>query len=90
MPRVSGDRKAGRGFHAALDALGAPLEDAHGGVVFGIVQGGVSELRAESVEALRRIGFEGYAIGGLAVGEPKEERLKVLETTQLPRCIRVT
>ena len=30
------------------------------------------------------IGFEGYAIGGLAVGEPKEERLKVLETTQLP------
>jgi queuine tRNA-ribosyltransferase len=59
--------------------------DAHGGVVFGIVQGGVyPELRAESAEALQRIGFEGYAIGGLAVGEPKEERLKVLETTKLP------
>ena len=59
--------------------------DAHGGVVFGIVQGGVyPELRAESVEALQTIGFEGYAIGGLAVGEPKEERLKVLETTKLP------
>ena len=59
--------------------------DAHGGVVFGIVQGGVyPELRAESVEALLKIGFEGYAIGGLAVGEPKEERLKVLETTKLP------
>jgi len=59
--------------------------DAHDGVVFGIVQGGVfPELRAESVQALASIGFEGYAIGGLAVGEPKEERLKVLQTTQLP------
>ena len=59
--------------------------DAHEGVVFGIVQGGVyPELRAESVEELKKIGFEGYAIGGLAVGEPKEERLKVLATTALP------
>jgi queuine tRNA-ribosyltransferase len=53
--------------------------------LFGIVQGGVyANLRQESVEALKNIGFDGYAIGGLAVGEPKEERLKVLETTQLP------
>jgi queuine tRNA-ribosyltransferase len=60
--------------------------DAHDGVVFGIVQGGVfPELRAESVEALTRIGFQGYAIGGLAVGEPKEERLKVLQGTVLPQ-----
>ncbi len=59
--------------------------DAHDGVVFGIVQGGVyPELRAESVDALRGIGFDGYALGGLAVGEPKEERLKVLQTTRLP------
>jgi queuine tRNA-ribosyltransferase len=59
--------------------------DSHDGVVFGIVQGGVyPELRAESVEALKSIGFDGYAIGGLAVGEPKEERLKVLATTRLP------
>jgi queuine tRNA-ribosyltransferase len=59
--------------------------DARKGVLFGIVQGGVyPELRAESVAALVDIGFEGYAIGGLAVGEPKEERLKVLESTRLP------
>jgi queuine tRNA-ribosyltransferase len=59
--------------------------DAHDGVVFGIVQGGVyPQLRAESVDALRGIGFDGYALGGLAVGEPKEERLKVLQTTRLP------
>jgi len=61
--------------------------DAHGGVVFGIVQGGVyPELRAESVEALVSIGFQGYALGGLAVGEPKEERLKVLASTRLPEA----
>jgi queuine tRNA-ribosyltransferase len=59
--------------------------DSHAGVVFGIVQGGVyPALRAESVEGLQEIGFDGYAIGGLAVGEPKEERLKVLQTTRLP------
>ena len=41
---------------------------------FGIVQGGVyPELRKESVEELTAIGFEGYAIGGLSVGEPKED-----------------
>jgi queuine tRNA-ribosyltransferase len=59
--------------------------DSYQGVLFGIVQGGIyPHLRAESLEGLERIGFEGYAIGGLAVGEPKEERLKVLETTRLP------
>jgi queuine tRNA-ribosyltransferase len=53
--------------------------------LFGIVQGGVyPHLRAESLASLRKIGFDGYAIGGLAVGEPKEERLKVLESTRLP------
>ena len=53
--------------------------------LFGIVQGGVyPQLREESVQGLKDIGFDGYAIGGLAVGEPKEERLKVLETTRLP------
>jgi queuine tRNA-ribosyltransferase len=53
--------------------------------LFGIVQGGVyPHLRAESLASLRTIGFDGYAIGGLAVGEPKEERLKVLASTRLP------
>ena len=53
--------------------------------LFGIVQGGVyPRLRAQSVEQLLKIGFDGYAIGGLAVGEPKEERRRILATTRLP------
>ncbi len=49
---------------------------------FGIVQGGTDAgLRAESVAALRAIGFEGYAVGGLAVGEGQAEMLRVLGAT---------
>jgi queuine tRNA-ribosyltransferase len=48
--------------------------------LFGIVQGSIyPELRQESLQGLTEIGFDGYAVGGLAVGEPEEERLKVLE-----------
>jgi queuine tRNA-ribosyltransferase len=48
-------------------------------LLFGIVQGGIYEgLRDESLEKLKGIGFDGYAIGGLAVGEPKEERSRIL------------
>ncbi|MDR0578819.1 MAG: tRNA guanosine(34) transglycosylase Tgt [Candidatus Accumulibacter sp.] len=47
--------------------------------LFGIVQGGMYEaLRDESLAGLRGIGFDGYAIGGLSVGEPKEEMARVL------------
>jgi len=50
--------------------------------LFGIVQGGVfPELRARSVDALAEIGFEGYAIGGLAVGEGQAAMFEVLEFT---------
>jgi queuine tRNA-ribosyltransferase len=50
--------------------------------LFGIVQGGVyPDLRAESVEALAGIGFDGYAVGGLAVGEGQETMLAVLDAT---------
>ena len=50
--------------------------------LFGIVQGGTDEaMRAESAKALQAIGFDGYAIGGLAVGEPHEEMLRVLDCT---------
>ena len=50
--------------------------------LFGIVQGSVSEeLRQESARTLVGIGFDGYAIGGLAVGEPKADMLRVLEWT---------
>ena len=48
--------------------------------LFGIVQGGVYEhLRLQSIEALTEIGFDGYAIGGLAVGESREEREMMLD-----------
>lgn len=48
--------------------------------LFGIVQGGMFEdLRDESLQALTDIGFHGYAIGGLSVGEPKEDMLRMLD-----------
>jgi len=47
--------------------------------LFGIVQGGMFEdLRDESLAGLEEIGFDGYAIGGLSVGEPKEDMLRIL------------
>jgi queuine tRNA-ribosyltransferase len=50
--------------------------------LFGIVQGGMMEaLRAESAAGLLEIGFDGYAIGGLSVGEPKEDMIRILQTT---------
>jgi queuine tRNA-ribosyltransferase len=53
-----------------------------GSALFGIVQGGdVADLRAESARALVDIGFAGYAIGGLAVGETQEVMLEVVAET---------
>ena len=50
------------------------------GALFGIVQGGMhDDLRRESLGMLTGIGFDGYAVGGLSVGEPKEEMDAVLE-----------
>ena len=50
--------------------------------LFGIVQGGMHEtLRDESLAALTDIGFDGYAIGGLSVGEPKEDFARILAHT---------
>ena len=58
------------------DAFG----DRSGHALFGIMQGGVlRHLREESAEALRGIGFDGYAIGGLAVGEGQEAMFDVLD-----------
>lgn len=51
--------------------------------LFGIIQGGMYEgLRRESLSGLIDIGFDGYAIGGLSVGEPKGEMIKVLDAMQ--------
>ncbi len=50
--------------------------------LFGIIQGGMyPELRDISLKGLTEIGFDGYAIGGLSVGEPKEEMIKILQHT---------
>jgi queuine tRNA-ribosyltransferase len=58
---------------------------AHGhnpAALFGIVQGGMyPELRQRSANALMEFGFDGYAIGGLSVGEPESERERILEAT---------
>ena len=58
-------------------------KNAHEGndaALFGIVQGGVHpQLRTRSADGLQEIGFDGYAIGGLAVGEPEHERNAMLE-----------
>ncbi len=60
-------------------AFGTPT----GRALFGIVQGGTDEgLRRESAEALTAIGFQGYAIGGLAVGEPQADMLRTIEATE--------
>ena len=58
------------------------FEERPGYGMFGIVQGGVyPDLRAESVKALTDIGFDGYAIGGLAVGEGQDLMFSMTETT---------
>jgi queuine tRNA-ribosyltransferase len=55
---------------------------ANSNALFGIVQGGMyDELRDASLAGLTQIGFDGYAIGGLSVGEPKDEMLRVLAST---------
>src|SRR5690554_491156 len=63
---------------------------AHGdneSALFGIIQGGMYEdLRDVSLNGLTAIGFDGYAIGGLSVGEPKDDMMRILEHTapQMP------
>lgn len=53
------------------------------GLKFGIVQGSSYEdLRRESAEALVALGFDGYAVGGVSVGEPEEEMMKAIEASE--------
>jgi queuine tRNA-ribosyltransferase len=59
-----------------FDKLGNP------NALFGIVQGGMFEnLRQESLDALVEMDFPGYAVGGVSVGEPKEEMLRIMAHT---------
>lgn len=69
-------RMSMRWAQRSRDAFG----DRPGHALFGIMQGGVTrDLREESAEALTAIGFDGYAIGGLAVGEGQEAMFGVLD-----------
>jgi len=65
------------------DAFGEQSEEErHGRACFGIVQGGTfADLRVRSAAALKEIGFDGYAVGGLAVGEPQSAMFETLEAT---------
>lgn len=59
----------------------------HPNALFGIIQGGMyPHLREKSLRGLTEIGFDGYAVGGLSVGEPKEEMIKILDCigSQIP------
>src|SRR5690606_2573702 len=72
-----------RGAQRSKDAFGHQPHRA----LFGIVQGGDdAELRSRSASGLRSIGFDGYAVGGLAVGEPQEVMFRVFSeiTPELP------
>ena len=57
--------------------------DANARLVFGIVQGATFEdLRKESAQALVEMNFDGYAIGGVSVGEPEEEMIRAVEASE--------
>jgi len=74
---------APRDSRAITGNAGAAVENADSppGGLFGIVQGGMhTALRLASLESLMQLDFPGFAVGGLAVGEPEEERLRVLES----------
>jgi queuine tRNA-ribosyltransferase len=69
-------------YRGAPDAgVDGSAPDSPPGGLFGIVQGGMhTALRLASLESLTQLDFPGFAVGGLAVGEPEEERLRILES----------
>ncbi len=83
-PYPATEREAAESMRLSL-RWAARSKAAHQGnpnALFGIVQGGMFEyLRNESLAELVKIGFDGYAIGGLSVGEPKEDMRRILEHT---------
>jgi queuine tRNA-ribosyltransferase len=89
-PYPADERQAGDSMRLSLRWAGRSKQ-AHAGnpnALFGIVQGGMHEnLRDESLRELEQIGFDGYAIGGLSVGEPKEDMVRILNhiAPQMPQ-----
>ena len=89
-PYPADQKQAGESMRLSLRwaARSRKAHEGNANALFGIVQGGMHEhLRDESLRELERIGFDGYAIGGLSVGEPKEDMRRILQHTapQLPR-----
>jgi queuine tRNA-ribosyltransferase len=79
-----GGAQLARGVGAVAESggIGSGTSDGPPGGLFGIVQGGMhTNLRLASLEALLKLDLPGLAVGGLAVGEPEEERIRVLEST---------
>ena len=83
-PYPSGERETGESMRLSL-RWAERSKRAHEGnanALFGIVQGGMFEpLRDESLAGLKGIGFDGYAIGGLSVGEPKRDQRRMMRHT---------
>jgi queuine tRNA-ribosyltransferase len=69
-------------------AVAASLRDAHSAaatnqLLFGIIQGGTfQDLRRASAQAMADLDFDGYAVGGVSVGEPEEEMMRVVESVE--------
>jgi queuine tRNA-ribosyltransferase len=85
IPRFARNDKEGEAGNGKMQNTGhRPPTTGHGSTqsLFGIIQGGMDlELRKESAERTIEIGFPGYAIGGLSVGEPRERTREVVEST---------
>jgi len=80
-PASEAEARESMGLSLRWAARSRAAHEGRSAALFGIVQGGMfAALRAESLAGLVAIGFDGYAIGGLSVGEPREEMLGVLET----------
>jgi queuine tRNA-ribosyltransferase len=83
-PYPASEREAGESMELSLRwaERSRRAHEGNSAALFGIVQGGMYEsLRVRSARELVAIGFDGYAIGGLSVGEPHEERDRVLDCT---------
>jgi queuine tRNA-ribosyltransferase len=75
-------KRTGRWAHRSKQFVEAHREDSPHSELFGIIQGGTNlALRRESVEEIMELGFEGHALGGLSVGEPKELLYDTAEAT---------
>jgi queuine tRNA-ribosyltransferase len=74
-------RRSGEaGKRGLVHSLTRPLADS---MLFGIVQGGIfGDLRRQSAQAIVELDFDGYAIGGVSVGEPEEEMMRAVESAE--------